>query len=1646
MSRRTQTQRAQRERALAHILLVELLAHQFCFPVKWTDTQDLIFGQRKIARAVEIGPGDTLTNISKRTIQQKYQRHDAVNSIKRQFLCYKRDAKEIYHEYDASSTSQKAVPSPAAPAESSPEPEKAPVAAAPQLAVQSTAANIPDVPVKIVDIVKVIVATSLKKSAKEISLDDTIKGLSGGRSTLQNEIIGDLDKEFGSLPDKAEDMPLKDLSSSVQASFGGKLGKKSLSLIDRMMASKMPGSFKIGAVRNYLKGKYGFASGHQDGILVSAVAAQPDTGVKNDDEAKSFWDGIVQSYIQANGITLQQGASSAGTGAQQGMMIDPETLKMLQKGPTEHYQQQLQLYARQLNVDLDAGTKVDNALRDAINILQKDLNLWNDEHGHAYAQGIKPFFDPLKHRRYDSYWNWVLQDLYILFYGVLNGSVKVTDTETIDRRARLINRSMPRLIKTMRFLLNSLSSRQGKNVAAARILLSQLIADCEKSLNQPPLAIMAQNLTGPRTTIDKEGNIKYEEVLRPLVYKSISEKRRHAPRVPIAEYDSGVGSTSSDNDDFSESEFNTPALASPRLGYDGFSRRTGNKSWQIAVKSATLSGISFQGKNVLLTGAGKGSIGAEILKGLLAGGANVLVTTNSYSPEVTRRFQNLYAKYGARGSQLVVVPFNQGSQQDVEALVNWIYDDKNGLGWDLDHVIPFAAISENGRQIDRIDSRSELAHRMMLTNTLRLLGAIKRQKADANIITRPAHVLLPMSPNHGIFGNDGLYAESKLGLHALLNKWHSENWQDYLLICGVTIGWTRGTALMNDNDIVAEGIEKLGIKTFSQEEMAFNILGLMSPAAVAITQDEPLLADLSGGMDQVADLKAETDRIRQQIYSTSEVRRALAREASETRKVGQSRPTAPVLERRANIQLDFPRLPDYKTEIEAVRARGKPIVDLESVVVIAGFAELGPYGNARTRWQMEAYGKFSLEGCVELAWMMGLIKPNREGKVKEDGSYAGWVDAKTGVPVSDMEVKRKYEPYILEHTGLRFIEPRSHEESDIASRRILHEVEIQEDMPPFEASKETADELKREHKEKAEIRAIAESDDRVQVILKKGARLHIPKALDFNRIVAGQIPTGWDPRAYGIPDDIINQVDPATLYPLVCTIEAFISAGITDPYELYKYIHVSEVGNCLGSGMGGATSLQRIFKERHLDKPVANDILAESFINSAAAWVNMLLLSSAGPIHTPVGACATAVESLSVGHDLITSGKAKAVLVGGYDDLIRDMAFEFAQMKATNNAVDDLAHGRSPKEMSRPATSTRQGFVESEGCGIQIITSARLALDMGLPIHGIVALAQTNSDRIGRSLPAPGKGVLTNAAQLNSKIMSPLMNKDYRQRNVDLRLRQIAEAEAREMQILKDEIKALKAGEETAAEVDDEYIRQRRADIAAEAHRQKRQALYHYGNGFWRQDTRISPISGSLAVWGLTIDDLDVASFHGTSTKLNEKNECSVVQKQLSHLGRTKGNEIFGVFQKHLTGHPKGAAGAWMLNGCLQIMNTGIIPGNRNADNIDQALEPFDYICFPSETIQKTDEAGGVKAFSVTSFGFGQKGSQVIGVHPKYLYAALEEHEYAAYARKVEQRQQAAHRYFHQALAGGKMFVPKDRAPYVDEREVEFFLNPELRA
>src|SRR5258708_37828408 len=68
----------------------------------------------------------------------------------------------------------------------------------------------------------------------------------------------------------------------------------------------------------------------------------------------------------------------------------------------------------------------------------------------------------------------------------------------------------------------------------------------------------------------------------------------------------------------------------------------------------------------------------------LSGGAHVVVTISHYSHATVEYYQGVFQHFGSRGSALTVVPFNQGSKQDVEVLVDYIY---MTLGLDLDYVI-----------------------------------------------------------------------------------------------------------------------------------------------------------------------------------------------------------------------------------------------------------------------------------------------------------------------------------------------------------------------------------------------------------------------------------------------------------------------------------------------------------------------------------------------------------------------------------------------------------------------------------------------------------------------------------------------------------------------------------------------------------------------------------------------------------------------------------------------------------------------------------------------------------------------------------------------------------------------------------------------
>jgi fatty acid synthase subunit beta len=145
-----------------------------------------------------------------------------------------------------------------------------------------------------------------------------------------------------------------------------------------------------------------------------------------------------------------------------------------------------------------------------------------------------------------------------------------------------------------------------------------------------------------------------------------------------------------------------------------------------------------------------------------------------------------------------------------------------------------------------------------------------------------------------------------LGMHFYDSSFHR-----FLTIS--VVSWTRGTGLMSATNIVAHELESYGVCTFSAKEMAFNILGLMHPLLLSITQVKPIWADLNGGMDRLPDLADVTTRIRLDLNKKSELRHAIARDNSTDFKIINGIEAERLLQTvdvipRANFQFDFPIL------------------------------------------------------------------------------------------------------------------------------------------------------------------------------------------------------------------------------------------------------------------------------------------------------------------------------------------------------------------------------------------------------------------------------------------------------------------------------------------------------------------------------------------------------------------------------------------------------------------------------------------------------------------------------------------------------------------------------------------------------------------
>lgn len=202
------------------------------------------------------------------------------------------------------------------------------------------------------------------------------------------------------------------------------------------------------------------------------------------------------------------------------------------------------------------------------------------------------------------------------------------------------------------------------------------------------------------------------------------------------------------------------------------------------------------------------------------------------------------------------------------------------------------------------------------------------------------------------------------------------------------------------------------------------------------------------------------------------------------------------------------------------------------------------------------------------------------------------------------------------------------------------------------------------------------------------------------------------------------------------------------------------------------------------------------------------------------------------------------------------------------------------------------------------------------------------------------------------------------------------------------------------------------------------------------------------------VNEIAVISKHDTSTNANDPNESDLHERIAASMGRDKGNPLFIISQKTLTGHAKGGAAAFQLVGLTQVLRNGVLPPNRSLDCVDPVLRRHSHLTWLREQLDL--RATPPKAGLVTSLGFGHVSALVAVVHPGAFLQALraERGEQAAkqWQEASSAREAAGLQRLTSAISGGAALYerPVDRnlggsGDAVKEREAAILLDHDAR-
>ncbi len=411
---------------LGRALLIELLAWQFASPVRWIETQDLLFGAPErtypngqglgIEQFVEVGVANapTIANLAAQTT--KLASYDGVaprivNSSRDAAVVFATDTPMADEPDD-----EVEVPGDEATTETAPE-AKAATPAAPAAPTAAAGADRPaDLAFSAADATRTLTALRTKVRPEQIGAADTIEALCDGVSSRRNQLLVDLGAELGlGAIDGAADAPwtalgvtvtklartyspfgpvLTEAVSETLRKFAGSCGAKPAAITDRVKDTWQLGPGWVSHVTAEL------AAGLRDGSSTRGGQLAFDVDLK---DLNGVVDHAVQAVGRAQGVTVGMPSSGGGDGA----MVDSAALDEITASITGA-DGVLASTARHLLGKLGLA---DQAVLEAGDDLDAELvKLVETELGSDWARKVSPSFDAKRAVLLDDRWASVRED------------------------------------------------------------------------------------------------------------------------------------------------------------------------------------------------------------------------------------------------------------------------------------------------------------------------------------------------------------------------------------------------------------------------------------------------------------------------------------------------------------------------------------------------------------------------------------------------------------------------------------------------------------------------------------------------------------------------------------------------------------------------------------------------------------------------------------------------------------------------------------------------------------------------------------------------------------------------------------------------------------------------------------------------------------------------------------------------------------------------------------------------------------------------------------------------------------------------------------------------------------------------------------